>query len=240
MDVVGSTDLPINRPPNDAGGVVDSVALGLPVPGANPAIFGVNSATVQHIDDATRPVWHRVAIHLSAGCRLVGRPVSADAEDVEAIIAADGSIAHAIGPGSEREARESLREAAKQVDRARTREGRSAPVEALELWQGLFAGRWSLVEHFDSDGKRFMLARRNDPDLADPVALSRRQRQVAFYASMGLTNQEIGYALGLAENTVSAHLTQALSKLGIATRAELVRVATDLAMAALAADEQKR
>ena len=103
---------------------------------------------------------------------------------------------------------------------------------ALELWRGLLAGRWTLVDHFDSDGRRFVLARKNDPSVPEPRALSPRQRQVVFYASLGWSNKEISYALGLSENTVSAHLAQSLSKLGIATRAELVRMATEVALAA--------
>jgi hypothetical protein len=56
--------------------------------------------------------------------------------------------------------------AAKAIDRARSR-ARSNEDEALELWQGLVAGRWSLVEQFDSDGRRFLVARKNDPVVAE-------------------------------------------------------------------------
>ena len=40
---------------------------------------------------------------------------------------------------------------------------------------------------------------------------------------------EIGYALGLADNTVSAHLNRALDRLGLRSRTELVTLATQVA-----------
>jgi DNA-binding CsgD family transcriptional regulator len=111
--------------------------------------------------------------------------------------------------------------------------GRRSGIELADrtLWRGLLAGRWSLVDHFDTDGRRFLLARKNDPDAPAPDALSARQRQVTFYASHGWSNAEIAYALGLAENTVSAHLHQSLKKLRL-SRSELIRLAGEFAEAA--------
>ena len=182
------------------------------------------------LDDGARRLWQRVAVHLGAGRRLLGRARSTDAADVEAVLSPGGEVTHATGEA--KDARDVLRTAVKDMDRARTREGRKDPMHALELWRGLLAGRWTLVDHFDSDGRRFVLARKNDPSVPEPRALSPRQRQVVFYASLGWSNKEISYALGLSENTVSAHLAQSLSKLGIATRADLVRMATEVALAA--------
>ena len=65
--------------------------------------------------------------------------------------------------------------------------------------------------------------------------LTRRQRQVVFYVSLGLSNKETAYALGLAENTISAHLASGLARLGLKTRAELIRTSTELASEALSA-----
>jgi DNA-binding CsgD family transcriptional regulator len=186
-------------------------------------------------DEAQQALWHRIAIHLSAGWRLAGRAPDADADDVEAILTADGRLAHASGPGASTQNRQLLRQATQDIDRARSRSGRGDPLAALELWQGLLAGRWSLVEHFDSDGRRFMLARRNDPGIPDAAALTRRQRQVVFYASLGLSNKETAYALGLAENTISAHLAAGLARLGITSRAELIRTSSEIASEALLA-----
>lgn len=211
----------------------DSIAALVHAGDGRVAVFSNFSPHRVHLDAPTKRLWQRIALHLGAGCRLAGREATTNAEDVEAVIEPGGALVHATGKGESRASRDLLRAAAKDMDKARTRAGRADAMAALELWRGLLAGRWSLVDHFDSDGRRFILARRNDPDLPEPEALSRRQRQVVFYASVGWSNKEIGYALGLAENTVSAHLTRSLEKLGIANRAALVRISTDVAMATM-------
>jgi hypothetical protein len=179
--------------------LADAVAVVLPRPDGKPLLLSVACARPRRLEVSEKAVWHRIAIHLSASWRLAGRRFDVEAEDVEAILTADGQVTHGCGLATTKGVRELLSQATKNIDRARSRSGRSDPIAALELWQGLLAGRWSLVEHFDSDGKRFMLARRNAPDFPDPAALTQRQRQVLFYVSLGLSNKETAYALGLAE-----------------------------------------
>jgi DNA-binding CsgD family transcriptional regulator len=119
--------------------------------------------------------------------------------------------------------RDCLRRAAKAIDRARSK-ARSNEDEALGLWQGLVAGRWSLVEQFDSDGRRFLVARRNDPQVTDPRALGLRERQVLAYVAMGHPAKLIAYALGVAPSLVSLTRRTAMRKLGLQTTADVVRL----------------
>ncbi len=231
LEVLG--EIPANRWAASPARVADSIALLVPAAETPPAVFATNLVTTRILTDLDRALWYRLAIHLSAGYRLAGRAVSPDADDVEAVVTTGGKILDLRGLGRRPEARGVLRDAALAIDRARTRRGRADPLGALQLWQGLLAGRWSLVEHFDSEGRRFLLARRNDPVVSRPQGPTRRQRQVLFYASLGLSNQEIGYALGLAENTISAHVASGLARLGLPNRAELIRIATELTLAAL-------
>src|SRR5690606_6591183 len=85
----------------------------------------------------------------------------------------------------------------------------------------LVAGRWSLVDRFESDGRRFFIARRNDPAVGGPSELTKRERQVVGYAAQGHTNDHIAYTLGLAPSTVSTHLRRAMRRLGVRTPADL-------------------
>jgi DNA-binding CsgD family transcriptional regulator len=87
---------------------------------------------------------------------------------------------------------------------------------------GLVAGRWSLVDHFERSGRRYLVARRNDPSVRDPRALNLRERQVVWYASLGHSNKLIGYQLGLSFSTVATHLANATRKRGVASRVELI------------------
>lgn len=214
---------------------VDAIAVLLPGTDGKPIVLSMACAQARRFDESEQALWQRIAIHLGAGWRLAGRSSDAEADDVEAVVTPQGKVAHASGPGSTVKGRELLLQATRDIDRARSRRGRSDPVRALELWQGLLAGRWSLVEHFDSDGKRFMLARRNEPGITNPAGLTLRQRQVLFYVSLGLSNKEAAYALGLAENTISAHLAAGLTRLGIESRAELIRTSSELSARAFAA-----
>jgi DNA-binding CsgD family transcriptional regulator len=91
----------------------------------------------------------------------------------------------------------------------------------MALWQAMVEGRWSLVDHFDSDGRRFVVAHRNDAAVPDMRGLTWRERQVAAYAALGHANKLIAYELGLSVGTVGQHLATARAKLG--TIAQAVR-----------------
>lgn len=94
--------------------------------------------------------------------------------------------------------------------------------EAQALWKGLIEGAWSLLDHVESGGKRFVLTRRNPIGASDPNALTPRERAVLAFAAMGRQNKYIAYALGLSPSTVAAHLRSACRKLGFASRREVI------------------
>ena len=175
-----------------------------------------------------RALWNRIAAHVRAGARLRARLDPSGAGDIsasaEAVLSPSGKLEHGLAPATAPRMRDSLRRAAIAIDRARTRAGRADANAALDLWQGLVAGRWSLVDRFDSDGRRFLVARRNDPDVPDPRALTRRERQVLAYAAMGQPLKLIAYALGLSVSTIALYRGRAMRKLGLTSTAEVVRM----------------
>jgi len=167
---------------------------------------------------STRELWQRLAAHVSAGSRL-RKTLQAIVQDTadptttaEAVINPDGRVEHAIGEAEPREARDALRDALVRIDRARSR--RESPTSSVELWRALVSGRWSVVEHFERDGKRYYLAYKNDPELAADRALTPRERQVFAYAELGHSDKLIAYSLGLSLSTVSTLLSNARRKLG--------------------------
>jgi DNA-binding CsgD family transcriptional regulator len=169
---------------------------------------------------AERTRFGSVAAHIGAGLRL-RRALAHGGGLTEAVLAPDGSCLHAEAAAQSRSARETLREAAKAIDRARGRLRRSNELEALGIWRGLCSGRWSLVDQFESDGRRFLVARQNAPDVHDPRQLSLRERQVAGFVAMGRSNKFTAYTLGLSPSTIALHLGSAMRKLGCHSRAEL-------------------
>lgn len=169
-----------------------------------------------------RPLLVRIAAHVAAAHRLRERIGLADAtERAEAIISPDGRVEHAVGLAEPRTARDELRAAALSLDRARVKL-RKDPELALDTWKCLVSARWTLVDCFENDGRRYILAQENEPDPHAAPELSARERQVLANAALGRSNKEIAYALGLAHSTVRVLLARAARKLNATSRRELV------------------
>jgi len=177
-------------------------------------------------DPRFKASFSKVSAHLAAGLRLRESLANAspldDLRTDDAVLDTSFRVNHASGATESRAVRDRLREAAILVDKVRARR-QFTEAEALDAWRALVDGRWSLVDTFDSDGRRFIVARRNDDQPRDPRGLSQREAQVAALAAMGHSNKLIAYHLGLATSTVATHLRTALHKLGVTTRLELVR-----------------
>lgn len=174
-----------------------------------------------------REQFQRLSAHIKAGLRLrrrLGALTHSAPQITEggAVLDADAKVVHAEGDARDDDARQALEQRAREIDRARTRKsGRDE--HALEVWQGLISGRWSLVERFDSDGKRFMLAHKNAEDVSDPRGLTELEQRVTGLAVRGYSDKLIAYHLGIAESTASVQLASALRKLSLSSRIELVR-----------------
>lgn len=170
---------------------------------------------------AERDRWRKVGIHIAAGQRLRDRLGSGSPLDhADAVLRADGTDMHLQGRAvSEREA---LRRAVNAIDRARARDYRNGTAEALDVWLGLMSGEWSLLDWEDTDGSRLFLAVENDPEVAASRRLTKKEAQVAAYVAQRHPHKVVAYELGISVSTVGTHLRNALQKLGLASRMELV------------------
>jgi DNA-binding CsgD family transcriptional regulator len=178
-----------------------------------------------YLPPRTLKLLERYSAHLTSAVRLRNamlEEAGKSAERVEAILDPKGRALDAIGPAREKSACETLADAVHRMEKARGRLRHTDPEEALELWQGLVDGTWSLVDRHDSDGKRFLLARRNQPTVDDPLALTPRERFALAYAAMGHQNKYVAYLLGLPAAKISRYLASARRKLRLHSRAELV------------------
>jgi DNA-binding CsgD family transcriptional regulator len=166
----------------------------------------------------TRALWSRVAAHVTAGLRMQRAASGSSLLDgADAILDPAG---HVLDAAKGAEASLSvLRDAARDVDRARLRG--TDEHEALDLWQCLFSGEYSVVDRFDTDGKRLFVAKKNAPTARGPRALTERERQVVALVAVGHADKSVAYELGIAEGTVARYLHVALRKLGIADTSDL-------------------
>ena len=161
--------------------------------------------------------------HLRCAIRLRSR--LSEAQDDAIIDARLGRVVHAEGAASSASARDSLRAQAKAIDRATSSKGRGDPGASLQAWKGLVDGTWTLVDRFDSDGRHYVIAKRNAPRDVAVAKLTPRERQTAILAASGASDKFIGYELGLSASTVATHLQRARAKLGCGSRVELCRIA---------------
>lgn len=202
-------------------GMVGEDALGLRANATHES--GVIFTT--HVDGAfrirNRQLWTRFAAHVGAALRLRQSALAAGADSAVAVLSPRGRLED--GNPDAVAARDELARAAKDMDRARGKLRRVDPDEASSLWRALVRGEWSLVEWFDHDGKRFILAQANSVPVVGRKALTKREREVVACAAMGHSNKLIAYDLGLSTGTVAVLLTRAARKLGVSGRLELIR-----------------
>lgn len=161
-----------------------------------------------------------LAAHVAAGWRL-RRSLNRHAT---AVLTPAGKLVHAEGVAAQQPARERLREAAVSIDRARGALRQKDDQEALELWRVLVRGEWSLVDRFERDGRRYLVAHRNAPNLRDPRGLKPRERQVVALTALGHSLKLIAYELGLSTSRVWTIRARAMRKLGLRSVVELAQL----------------
>jgi DNA-binding CsgD family transcriptional regulator len=92
----------------------------------------------------------------------------------------------------------------------------------VDLWAGLIAGRWTVVDRWEADGRRHLVARRVKGRRKDPQALTPREQQVVMMAIGGASNVQLAHDLSMHESTVATHMSRALRKLGLERRQHLM------------------
>jgi DNA-binding CsgD family transcriptional regulator len=205
-----------------AFGIADSVYLRAgEVQGALCVLSGPVPTRETQPRHRVRSLEHLTA-HVASGLRLRMR-ASLGAEEPEAILDPGGRVHDASEAAKSPGARMALRRAALAAERARGPLRRRNADEAVALWRPLVEGRWTLVDRFESDGRRFLIARRNTFEVSARWPLTDRERQVAVLAAQGHSNKLIAYELGIGRSTVSTHLLRATAKLGVRSRVELVQ-----------------
>jgi DNA-binding NarL/FixJ family response regulator len=97
-----------------------------------------------------------------------------------------------------------------------------ASEDAARAWQGLVEGGFSLVDQFDHDGKRYVVARRNER-WGRVATLTQREEHIVALAAAGHSNKRIALELGVCTSTVALHLGNAAAKFGVEGRVAIIR-----------------
>jgi len=204
-------------------GMHDSLWITAAEPSGSGCGIHAGRAEIGWVSSSFHERWARIAAHLAAGARIRRRLGDIAAPPaVEAVVAPDGKVLHAEGSAKAPAALARLRHAVLGVEAARAHRQDPDALAGLRGWRGLIDARWSLLDQFESDGKRYLVARENAPRPPGPGAFTTRERQVVGYAALGHDNKIIAYDLGIAHATVKVLMARAAAKLGVRTRAEVV------------------
>jgi DNA-binding CsgD family transcriptional regulator len=164
----------------------------------------------------------QIATHLATGYRLHRRLHAADGSAaVEAVLTPNGRVEHVEAAANSDLARASLQEAVECRTWSQGQARHDHPEKAVAVWRGLVTGRWTLIDQYERDGRRYILARENTPQIRKSAALSARESQAVSLASLGRSNKLIAYELGLAPSTIRVLIARAAKKLGARSRSEL-------------------
>lgn len=90
--------------------------------------------------------------------------------------------------------------------------------------QAARSGTWVLLDHFESEGHRYFLAREGAPERTGIERLTARERQILDRALLGDHGKLIAHDLGIADSTVRVLIARAAGKMGCASRNELIEL----------------
>jgi DNA-binding NarL/FixJ family response regulator len=104
---------------------------------------------------------------------------------------------------------------------------RAADSDLLAAIRGVHTGRTVLDPSLSARVVQGGLRRRGPASPTAAALLSQREREVLELVAQGYTNQQIADHLGLSVKTVETYRARLVEKLGLQSRAELVRYALD-------------
>ncbi|MFT3697782.1 MAG: helix-turn-helix transcriptional regulator [Kofleriaceae bacterium] len=200
------------------GGARDTIAINARDNDGRGLWLGAPAKSTKRVAPGISTLYSRLSAHLTSAARLR----ATKKRTPEAVLGTNGGLVHAVNDEVAGN-RDLLRNAVRAFDRARMKEARNDVDLATRRWRPLVIAQWSLLDEFDTDGKRFVVAIDNRPTHRVPRGeLSEREHQVLTQAELGHTNKEIAYELGLSSATVRVLVHRAAKKLGAATRAEAI------------------
>ncbi len=187
-------------------------------------MFSVLHSEVTQIPTARRELWARIAAHIAAGARLRLKLSGVDLNEAAAIFDVHAESWEVQDRDLANTSRiDHLRHHIEARNTARALAADS-PLEAMNLWEGLVDGQWSLLDVVDTDGRTFTVLHKNPIEVGSRVALSERERQVAWLTGRGHHVKLVAYELGVSASTVRTQLRSALRKLNVEDIAGLHRL----------------
>jgi len=180
--------------------------------------------SVFEVSDEEAAMFRRLAGHLAAAfrCRRRLAPTRTRRSNgrADAVFETDGRLLHA--ERSVRTERKWLAGKALELEAAHVKRKRREGIRVLDLWRPISTARWTLVESFEENGRRYIVARQNQAEARSFSDLTDRERQIVVHASLGMSNKQIAVALGISDATVRVLMARAAKRFGVRSRKELL------------------
>lgn len=179
--------------------------------------LGAPSTDFVRLPPKVRRQWESLTQHVSAAFRLRtrigrGRPLGV-VDPVRGTVDAEGGAVTF---------RETLLRTVRDRDVALGRVSRQRSLGAAgALFPALVAGRFSLVDQWDADGKRHVVVLDNAEKRVDPRALTTAELRVARGLVEGESTKEMAHAFDVSVSTVTTLASKVYEKLGVRNRGEL-------------------
>lgn len=206
-------------------GVIDAAGLIVPHPASRSYIF----FTARHrefsgVPERARGRWISLQKHIAAVYDLRFRLQNGHFDERDAVWFDTASKCVEAGPAQNPMLRERLRQLVNDREAALSRKTSSQRGDLNRYWSNVLSGKWAILDRFDSDGRRFVVAVPISKYGDKLRGLSTRERKVFALLGSGLPNKLIGFELEISETAVSTHVHRIFSKLGIADRSALVQL----------------
>ena len=98
------------------------------------------------------------------------------------------------------------------------------PEGAANVWRGLIHGHWTIIDHCDREGRRFLLAVEGPCKAGQSSSLTPREARILARIALRQSLKLVSYELGVSHSTASGLLQSALRKLRLSSVAEAVRL----------------
>lgn len=177
-------------------------------------------------EEAVFPVpMRRFGETLSARIERAFRVRAALARETQpsAVLTPEAKVVHAEGAVRVAASLEGLRDAVVRREKARGSMRHRDPAATLELFDGVVSGRFTIVDRFESDGRRYLVAYESPPEIAEVRALTAREREIFERAMHGEPVKRIALDLGISPSAAAAYLAAVRRKTGLRSREEMVR-----------------
>lgn len=92
--------------------------------------------------------------------------------------------------------------------------------ERADHWAALLGGQFRVVDQFDTEGRRYLIAERQPSG----GPLSAADREMLAARARGTQLKVIAFDLGVSESTVSRRLQRAMARLGLRGQSDLARL----------------